>query len=158
MVLTNTLLRIEGARVTEVKNPYPPELVRWARDTSHRGLRCTPTSRTARALNRSCGDSVTLCLGTDGSRISSVTFEADACAICLAATAAVCTTIEEGTLEEAGEHIQSMRNAVERGVGEGTWGPFTAINPHPSRHTCATLALEALEELLRGMPGDATSP
>lgn len=134
--------------MTEGKSPYPPELVRWARDSSHRGLRYTPTSRTARALNRSCGDSVTICLNTDGSRISSATFESESCAICLAAASAVCTTIEGGTLEEAWEHIRSMRNAVERGVGEGTWGPFTAINLYPSRHTCATLALGALEEIL----------
>lgn len=141
-----------------VSNPYPPELVQWARGTSRRGLRYTSTSRTAKALNRSCGDSVTVCLDTDGSRISSATFEADSCAICLAATSAMCAAVEGIPLSEVEDHMTSLRTAVATGAGEGHWSPFVAIHPHPSRHTCATLVLEALGEILREITVGDTLP
>ncbi len=132
-------------------SPYPPELVRWARDASRRGPPGGPVGG-ARVLagfarNRSCGDALEVRLTLDGDdRIVSARHDGEACALALAASAAVCAVAEGMASDAVVARLATLSAAVGHGHVDPAdpFAPFVAVHPLPARHRCVTLILEAV--------------
>jgi NifU-like protein involved in Fe-S cluster formation len=139
--------------------PYPPELVRWARDVSRRGFadRASPERRllSGVARNRSCGDAVEvrLTVGVDG-RVLEARHDGEACALALASSAALCAALEGLTVEGVSAHLAACLDAVVRGQAgtDAAFSPFVSAHAWPARHRCVTLPLEAVSLALPTPP------
>ena len=133
-------------------NPYPPELIQWARDTSHRGFKNSTYSHVGEARNKSCGDAFTMKLFIDeGGKITHASFDGEGCSVSLSSAAALCSSIEGHSVLEAKYHIESLRSAICEGTMSPLWKDFSAIYPFTARHRCGTLITEALEQIIVNM-------
>jgi NifU-like protein involved in Fe-S cluster formation len=150
--------------------PYPPELMRLARDATRRGavergLAVHPSTplgerqrevRTGLARNPRCGDALSVQLGLAGGVITAARHDGEACALGLAGAAALCEALEGVAVEGAAVVLGGLERAVT--LGERPDVPvlaaFVAIHPLPARHRCATLAVEAARLAL----GDGAPP
>ena len=146
-------------------SPYPPAIVAFARDATHRG-ELPPESYVQRlighAINRSCGDKISLSLGCDHAEdamiITAAAFDGEGCALCTAATAALCQALTGQPLANAVKIIALLYDAL-LGVpsrdtvidAEGL-AAFVAVAPFPARHRCVTLCAEAAQNALDSLP------
>jgi nitrogen fixation NifU-like protein len=155
--------------------PYPPELVRLARDTARRGtLVRAPESaggeaaarsevgapravtggalevRCGAARNPRCGDALSLQLGLEEGFVRVARHDGEACALGLAGAAAVTEALEGVAVSDAPAILAALTTAVAAGeVPEVlVFAPFVAVHPLPARHRCATLAVEAAARAL----------
>lgn|GEM_PF-706930 len=147
-------------------SPYPPAIVAWARDNTHRGALAHdayPAILTGSAINRSCGDRLTIQLGCRPERenfvVQAARFEGEGCALCMAAAAALCGALDGVTLDGAAGQLASFRAVLQAETApdepvlvEGL-GAFVAVAPFPARHRCVTLCAEAAQAAL-----DSLSP
>lgn len=118
---------------------YREEVLDHARNPRNRGKLSRPTAA-ARASNPLCGDVLSLGIAFEGepSRVGEVGFEADACAISVAAASILTEKIKGKTKKE-------LSGLTEDDVVSWLGGSLT-----PSRTECALLPLKALRELLKG--------
>ncbi len=148
---------VTQAAAVSAPTPYPPELVRWARDPSRRGgleaASLGDRTLSGHARNRSCGDAleVRLWLDDDG-RIVAARHDGEACALSLAAAAAVCADLEGQPLASLQARLAPLSEAVMTGhvAPDHPFAPFVAVHPLPARHRCVTLIAEAF---LAASPG-----
>jgi NifU-like protein involved in Fe-S cluster formation len=164
--------------------PYPPELVRLARDTARRGTLergpdegagatgTEPDSGAPRAVtvgalevrsgvarNPRCGDALSLQVGLEGGFVRVARHDGEACALGLAGAAAVTEALEGAAVSDARAILAALTAAVTAGeVPEvPVFAPFLAVHPLPARHRCATLAVEAAARAL-GCEGPSGLP
>jgi nitrogen fixation NifU-like protein len=111
----------------------------------------------ASVSNPVCGDQVTVELRRESGAIRAISARARGCSVAVAAA----SVMTELALGADAARVAALRRALERIVaGEAADAEcderlraFAGVAPHPSRHRCALLAWEALEEALRGGAG-----
>lgn len=134
-----------------MSTPYPPQLVAWARDSSHRRNCNDPDCVKGYAKNRNCGDELTIWLKFDHeNRISQSGFDGEGCALALASSSAICSFINGSSKKEAKDMLIEFRSFIEtESVVDGTkFSPFEPIKQIKQRHRCVTLITEALFDAL----------
>ena len=104
--------------------------------------------------NASCGDRVTFGLATDNEgRITEIRFNTDGCLICSASTKALTMSLRGKTLNEAQEILQQYYHLVKgdspSDITDGVLYNFLALRKYPNRIGCATLAADAIEDILQ---------
>jgi len=104
------------------------------------------------ADNPVCGDRVVVEIRREGGAIAEISARARGCTLAVASASVMTELARGGTRAE----IATLARALERIVA-GDPAPastddrlraFAGVGPHPSRHRCATLPWEALEEAL----------
>lgn len=113
---------------------YSAVLKRYTTATTHRGRVPDPTHE-SEARNRPCGDFVTL-TAKIGDTIDAIAFEGEGCAICMAATAALCAAVERQPRAVALHEARALTTFS----AEGELAAFNAARAFPSRHGCVSLA------------------
>ena len=118
---------------------YREEILDHARNPRNREKLSHPTA-TARASNPLCGDVLNLEILLEGepARVKEVGFEANACAISVAAASILTEKIKGKTKKE-------LSRLTEDNIISWLGGSLT-----PSRTECALLPLRALQEALKG--------
>lgn len=118
---------------------YREEILDHARNPRNRGKLSHPTA-IARVSNSLCGDVISLAVAFDrkSSRVTDVGFEADACAISVAAASILTEKIK-------GKTKKWLSRLTEDDIITWLGGSLT-----PSRTECALLPLKALREVLKG--------
>lgn len=134
------------------KSPYPPQLISWAKDSSHRGMRIAHPTIQGSAKNKTCGDHVSVRILLSGDVISQAEYDGESCAISQASSGALCKIIEGNHLSVLPERFRELRRAISDGLISTSAGleSFHVVHAHPTRHRCALLVVEAFENALRG--------
>jgi len=93
-----------------------------------------------KAVNRSCGDDVSLHIRLHAGKVQKASFEGSGCAISMASASLLASKLEGKTLEELRALGKEDVLALLR----------MDLSKNPTRMKCALLALDALREALEG--------
>lgn len=127
---------------------YSAVIKRHALATTYRGRVADPT-HTGDARNRPCGDYVTV-TAIINERVEAIRFEGEGCALCMAASSALCAAIEGQPRAVAAELARTLGDAMDHDVAlTGDLAAFATARAFPSRHGCVTLAANVVSTLLR---------
>ncbi len=107
---------------------------------------------TATVSNPVCGDQVRVDVRREGGAIRAISARARGCSVAVAA-ASVMTELVGGADAARAASIRAVLEGIVAGEAppadtDERLRAFAGVAPHPSRHRCATLAWEALEEAL----------
>ena len=116
-------------------------------------------------LNPQCGDRIEIFLKISAGMIEDITFEGEACVICMASASLMCEHLTGQAVESFNEQKHTLESALKAREGQseiGVFSPLLGVRPYPSRIQCATLpwntAVQALKNGTIGMeksvPGD----
>lgn len=133
------------------RTPYRERILAHNKAPQNRGP-LTPCDAETTLSNPLCGDRVTLRLTLDADRIAEARFEARGCAIAVASASILTGAVRHQTTADADALARKLIAAVdEGGLSEGFDEDLRALadlHDHRARRRCATLAWEALRELL----------
>ena len=93
-------------------------------------------------FNPLCGDRILLRLKITGEQIEAISFEGEACAICMASASLLCENVSGQTvtlLHELHDCLHSALTGAGEGAEIGALKPLMGVKPYPSRVRCATL-------------------
>jgi nitrogen fixation NifU-like protein len=134
---------------------YTPAVLAHARAPSRRG-QVAGATHAGDGRNRPCGDTVQLTLAVADGRVAAIRFEAEGCALCLAATSALCDAVEGLPLADARAAAAALLHALEGAAAPSDAAPpagdlalFTPVAAFPARRGCVTLAASILAGLIR---------
>lgn len=123
--------------------------------------------RVAEGFNPLCGDKVTVYLREDGTSplpelIAEISFEAAACAICLASASMMTELLGGEASHDARRQAEKVLEAFEPGAenGLGDLGEIVAlgsVRAYPSRIRCVTLPWKTLTAALDGDPNTVST-
>jgi nitrogen fixation NifU-like protein len=109
---------------------------------------------TATVANPVCGDLVRVEVQREGGAIRAISARARGCSVAVAAASVMTELVSGADAEQARALYATLRRIV---AGEPAADAderlraFAGVAPHPSRHRCALLAWEALEEALHAV-------
>jgi nitrogen fixation NifU-like protein len=107
--------------------------------------------------NPVCGDQVRVGVRLDGREIAAVSATTRGCSIAVAAGSVMSELTRGGTIQVAGELHAALRRLLDGEPPSDELDPrlcaFAGVAPLRSRHRCALLAWEALDEALREAAG-----
>ena len=135
---------------------YRKALLRLAADAMGAGHLPAPDAA-ATAANPACGDSVTVELALDGSRITAIAHDTRAC-ILTQASAAILGAVAPGM---DGAALTALEAGVRAMLKEGAPPPlpdyaaFDGAATLPGRHVCVLLPFQALRQALEQRPEKA---
>ena len=132
-------------------NPYSPKLLAWSKTPSHRGIGLTHPNLRGLAHNRNCGDKIFIKFLVTNDVIQHAEFDGESCAISQASSQALCEYLEGKHISNIYEVISVLRKIILEGsIGgvEGYLDDFRVLHPYPSRHKCALLIVDAIENAL----------
>ncbi|MFP4352878.1 MAG: iron-sulfur cluster assembly scaffold protein [Puniceicoccaceae bacterium] len=115
-----------------------------------------PAARRGWARNRTCGDEVTFHSLLAGDRVSACHQHTDGCAIATATASLLTAALPSLPRAGALDLLRALRQVVESGAAPPPGSDLeilSAVHDLPSRHECATVALDAAEASLRGEGG-----
>ncbi|MCB1559545.1 MAG: iron-sulfur cluster assembly scaffold protein [Xanthomonadales bacterium] len=136
---------------------YGERLLEHARQPRWHGL-LPPPATLGQASNRLCGDDVQVSLRLDGDHIMGFGFEADACAMTVAAASMLGDAIASRTLEEVAALATAFGDWLTSAGDDQTpaeivqktgFDAFAELKKLPSRRRCALLPFEAWEMAFR---------
>ena len=140
---------------------YRQALLDHGRRPRNRGRLPCPPARLGEARNRVCGDALTLYLELAGDRVARARFEGQGCAISQAAASLLTEALQGRARTEIAPLSELIRALVtgeasangpvirvdELGALQelGELAVLSALAPHPARHPCALLVIDALD-------------
>jgi nitrogen fixation NifU-like protein len=129
---------------------YGAIVVEHYRRPRNREPLAAPDAR-ACADNPMCGDRVEVEIRRDGGSIAEISARARGCSV-VVASASVMTELALGRTRGEVGALRATLEATLRGAtapaSDERLRAFSGLAPHPSRHRCATLPWEALEQAL----------
>jgi nitrogen fixation NifU-like protein len=132
-------------------NAYSPQMMTWARSSQWREECSDDHMACGVAHNRVCGDKLKLqILFSEDGNVIKARHTGESCALTLAAASALCELSEGKSRNEVKQLLKNLRSIVFDGaLVEGSpLNEFSPIHKLPSRYKCATLAIEAIENIL----------
>lgn len=120
--------------------------------------------RRGEAVSQVCGDSVTVYLKLEGTRIAGISFQCVSCGICMASASMMTELIAGRTLEDAHTLLEQCAASLEGRKEAAADGQerialsaaqqtvFETLQAFPSRKTCAWVGWAALSGALRNDP------
>lgn len=136
---------------------YSDPLIALSRDRSRAAL---PEGAEARAEvhNPLCGDTITVGVVLADGAVERIGYEAQACAVCCAAAAAMCAAVEGGPISAIERHAAALSETLRSGrAPDAALGPFTSLVAFPNRFSCAELPWRALAAALTDDPPEASA-
>ena len=108
-----------------------------------------------RGYNPLCGDDVTVAIKIEGDIIADIAFEGAGCAICMASTSIMVSTLKSRPVDWAIEVFNWLMTSLNEDNNDLTapdpeLSALVGVKKYPMRVKCATLAWHALMELLEG--------
>lgn len=131
--------------------PYREELLDHYRRPRNRGA-LTDATAVGRVSNPLCGDEVEVGVGLHGGRVSWARFRGHGCAICIASASLMTEAVSGKSRSEGRALSAAMREwlGTEAQPLPEAMAPLAPVRAHPTRHRCALLPWEALDQALAG--------
>jgi len=103
--------------------------------------------------NPTCGDDITIQVKIEGNQLTDIRHEGTGCSICCASASVMSTELKNDSLEVAKDKIELFfemikGNEVEPGELLGDAVVFEGVSKYPQRYKCATVAWQALKEVI----------
>lgn len=127
--------------LTHSMDIYAKNIIDHYRCPRHKGKMADAQS-CCHQLNRSCGDDITVCIKTDGDKLSEISFDGHGCAISTAAISIMSDALIGKTKEEV---INMSFDDVKALLG---------IEVSPRRYKCAMIGLGAVQGALKDLSVD----
>lgn len=109
-----------------------------------------PTHR-YEGLNPQCGDRMEIFLEISSGMIDDISFDGEACAICMASASLMCKHLAGQAVAALGGQKQALECALrerDEAADIGFLSPLLGVRPYPSRIQCATLPWNTAEKAL----------
>jgi len=119
----------------------------------NKGLIDSDAYRQFHIKNPTCGDDITIQVKIEGNQITDIRHEGTGCSICCASASVMSTELKNDSLEVAKDKIELFfemikLNEVEPGELLGDAVVFEGVSKYPQRYKCATVAWQALKEVI----------
>ena len=145
--------------MSSLEQMYQQVIIDHAREGHGRGLAEPAAAATGEShqVNPTCGDEVTMRVGVDGDKVTSVSWEGQGCSISQASISVLHDLVEGEDLATADEVSEAFL-ALMRAKGEpldddreellGDAEAFVGVGKYPARIKCALLGWMALKDAL----------
>lgn len=145
--------------MSDLEQMYQQVILDYAKTRRGSGL-VTPDTATvgeSHQVNTTCGDEITLRVGLDGDRISSLSWEGQGCSISQASASMLSELMEGADLRTADETMEAFKNLMHnKGVPLGDEREdlledataFVGVGKYPARIKCALISWMALRDAI----------
>ena len=135
----------------ELRDLYRQTVLEHSRHP-HNFRRLDTPDRSAEGHNQLCGDKIRLYVQMDGNRIDDLTYEATACAICLASASIMSEQLRGADERDARQRVADVGAALDSRSTDttltGDMAALAGVRSYPSRVRCALLPWRTLRAAL----------